>query len=128
MREIRFRAWHEFGNMETRPCTPGMIYDDKPGDCLKWKIEGQKITDIMQYTNLRDRNNVRIWEGDLITYGGTTYEVRWNFCRWIMFDAEFDKHDAFGMPMVGPSFSRNKMADIKVIGNIHENPELLEGI
>jgi len=42
-----------------------------------------------------------------------------------MFDAEFDNHDSFGMPLVGPSFSRNKMNQIEIIGNIHEHKELI---
>ena len=78
-----------------------------------------------QFTGLIDKNGKEIFESDLIQYGETIYEVRWNFVRWIMFDPEFAGCDGFGMPLVGPSFSRNKMKDIEIIGNIYENPQLI---
>lgn len=80
----------------------------------------------MQYTGLKDKNRNIIYDGDIIQFGKTNYHVRWNFNRWIMFDKEFDGHDGFGMPLVGPSFSKNKMHNIKIIGNIYQGAHLLE--
>lgn len=62
MRDIKFRAWHQYAGNNC----PGMIYDDKPGDCFRWKNEGQAICDIMQYTGLKDINKKPIFEGDLV--------------------------------------------------------------
>lgn len=78
---------------------------------------------IGQYTGLQDKNGVKVFEGDIIS----AYNGR------IKGPVIFDKRGlAFGVPN-GPNeiyqFSMNflESKDIKVIGNIHDNPELLGG-
>ncbi len=74
MREIKFRCWHnkihtiKDGHYITYG---GMLYDEKPGDCLIWKHQGQDIESIMQYTGLHDKNGLtELWEGDIIDENG----------------------------------------------------------
>jgi uncharacterized phage protein (TIGR01671 family) len=74
-----------------------------------------------QYTGIEDRNGVKIWEGDIITlyrYGFYHCEVRYN-----------EKHTAFEAVSIesGDWFQilDVRVSDITVIGNIHDNPELL---
>ena len=74
MREIKFRAWHNGywrqGHISIE-IPPAMIYDNKPGDCLKWKNEGQNIQAIMQFTGLLDKNGLTdIYEGDILDENG----------------------------------------------------------
>ena len=75
--------------------------------------------EIMLFTGLVDKKNVRIYEGDIVVkhnYSGqVTYEVQWHFNRWWVRNYE-------------SSFTAEiqKMDILEVIGNIYENPELLK--
>lgn len=70
---------------------------------------------LMQSTGLKDKNGVEIYEGDIFRFGDRNYVVIYNLGSFGCF--EDDKY----FPL-GEIFYRNG----EVIGNIYENPELLE--
>ena len=132
MREIKFRAWHEWGDTTGRFLKPGMIYDEKSGDCLKWLNDGQKITNIMQYTGLKDRNGKEIYEGDVfkteltdsigvVKFSHGVFGLRWQPPEQNrMLGSWGQKHDL-------RRFDDGQILEIgAVVGNIHENPELIK--
>lgn len=71
-----------------------------------------------QFTGRIDKNGKKIFEGDIIRAFGETYA-----CRWDGGNCEFglsNKHESFGIAYVAPF-------DMEIVGNIHDNPELLGG-
>lgn len=112
MRELKFRAWntnwkeYEYGCYDVEP-SPDYIFE--------------------QYTGLKDKNGKEIYEGDILLgyyedFGMPAsnkkhYEVKWverstGYEPFIDYDIECERF-----------FS---IETCEVIGNIHENPELLE--
>jgi len=73
---------------------------------------------IMQYTGLKDKNGVEIYEGDIIHSGGLNYElIRENGKACELHNSK-DKYS--------PRFMFNCLNSIEVIGNIYQNKELLK--
>lgn len=72
---------------------------------------------VSQYTGLTDKNGKRVFIGDIvICSAGCQHQVIW-------------EQDCGGMPAVtlsGLLDGYSWMGDEEVIGNIHDNPELLE--
>ena len=77
--------------------------------------------EIMQFTGLKDKNDKEIYEGDILQWNAYGYiskrleTVKWFRSGWWY----FDKEDAL------TTIERDVLAR-EVIGNIHENPELLK--
>ena len=86
---------------------------------------------IGQFTGLTDKNGVRIFEGDIVRYaerrlGGEDVSVAFP----VTFDeGGFCAHHYFLNNWLRNGLGGNtKLEDIEVIGNIHDNPELLQKI
>ncbi|SUM72763.1 YopX family protein [Staphylococcus hominis] len=74
---------------------------------------------VMMSTTLKDKNNVEIYEGDIVKNEyAETYVVKW-------LDAGFYLEERYngGFDYSELHFGNNK----EIIGNIYEKPELLEG-
>ncbi|RCW44239.1 YopX family protein [Paenibacillus prosopidis] len=73
MREIKFRAW------DGKVMRQNVVLVD--GNAFKNEVRAGKP---MQYTGLKDRNGVEIYESDIIHYDNERYEVYWSE-DWAMF-------------------------------------------
>ena len=120
MREILFRG----KRIDNGEWTYGFVevYDDGACFITKPNGEGDKVdpTTVGQYTGLNDKNRKKIFEGDIVS-GFFNHE---KIVGYIFYgsDASFfiQRDGLFGIGL-------NNASDwLEVIGNIHDNPELLE--
>lgn len=125
MREIKFRAWdlktktmHTVENINF--CgreTVTVQYNPVKKICLDSVL-------LMQYTGAKDKNGVEIYEGDIIRHQsgkyGTDFEIKWSpiLCGFTAMQIES------GHP--SPQLNQGTMSYFEVVGNIYENPELVE--
>ena len=124
MREIEFRAWDTENEI--------MVYDNENDTYGYW--DGCQDSDIgminhllnrkeyifMQYTGLKDKKGVKIFEGDIITVlmveGYEQFVAGWS-----------DEYNGFRFTdNDGTDWNITSQNDIEVIGNIYDNPELLK--
>lgn len=72
-----------------------------------------------QFTALYDKNGKRIFEGDIVVYRGDEYGV-------IEYDAEIARF-CVTFDTWSTDFDHLYGKELEIIGNIHDNPKLLEG-
>ena len=130
-REIKFRFWGKFGelNEEKDECENEMLYGDKfcfqnaePIDILF----SDKSFIAMQYTGLKDKNGKEIYEGDIlyndfnakgiVKFVNGMFVVYFEYTESV-FSKDYDR-------MTTRLISVNSVT--RIIGNIYENPELVE--
>ena len=114
MREIEFRAWHQ----EAKE----MFYPETQSSVFRWKEDGQPII-IEQYTGLNDKNGVKIFEGDILRCWRYGDEYVIEECKYDLRYGFNPMHVPYDYDQDHPIYESNQL---EVIGNIHQNPELLE--
>ena len=128
MREIKFRAWdgakNEWLASSNKDALPYYGFA-LVGEVMTvqsppvWSLDEGNV--IEQYTGLKDKNGTEIYEGDIIKVEGDAeiYRVEWIYSG---FGLE-PRYNSPLYPILGNVKLRKK---IEVIGNVHENPELVE--
>ena len=117
MREIKFRAWNKYMN----DMSEVTWISKRQAEVNGFSRSSLDDLEIMQYTGLKDKNGVEIYESDLIEDGFGIGHVEYveNRCA---FRINFNN----GKAKWFIDYLHSEMRLIEVIGNIYENPELLE--
>ena len=128
----KFRAWDK---LRKRISVVDRIYFDTKGVQLRddgglyWRHFREVI--LMQSTGLKDKNGKEIFEGDVVKrYRSPFFKAKWEYQietvikekASLLLGREFGKN--FGTIPFDSPFAKSVL--LEVIGNIYENPELLE--
>ena len=129
MREIKFRMWlgggfRYWGFMKGRT---DYFFAGIPSTNAEPISTEEAMQRSQQYTGLTDKNGKEVYEGDIVeireinwpffTYREIVKWDRFGFWPWTLCSGEIDIDQAFS----------EKAELMEVIGNIYENPELMEG-
>lgn len=135
VRDIKFRAWDSH-NKSWLNQNALVIYQGKVlcnivdvEDIYTMKLDYMKGVHLQQYTGLKDKNGKEIYEGDIV-------KALPDYIGFIVFGNYIIGEDDYGIKHQTPCFCIEFQddsghcgisGDWYVIGNIYENPELLEG-
>jgi uncharacterized phage protein (TIGR01671 family) len=138
MREIEFRAWDKDREEWCKgySSSPGMYLN---GHDEVFELEaatsfvygnGKRNIEIMQFTGLQDKNGKKVYEGDILKVkfeGINPYRHEYEVMKVVWLQGI-----ALGRFVVidknGESWSGLSNTEIEVIGNIYENPSLMEAV
>lgn len=133
-KEIKFRLWSKIGKKFIETNNPNLEFVINNNGYL-YSIENfygeiyvlpQMDIEVLQFTGLQDRNGKEIYEGDILKYN-FPYDGRLKHISPVTYletQASFGLKDIYGNEI--PLYRITANNYFEVVGNIYENPELLE--
>lgn len=141
MRDIKFRAWDKEQNVMRVVTDLNFLTESIETKAIEGTSEMWEVYDpiffkgsyeLMQYTGLKDKNGVEIYEGDYLIgkqYATTSLDmpfeikgvVKYSKCDTMFYLENENKSHVKFRQSIG-----NSIYGFEVIGNIYENADLLE--
>lgn len=126
MREIKFRVWDGY-KMHYPPVVEIGVCGVNGLTSASFQSENGGYTTsayVMQFTGLHDKNGKEIYEGDVVRHpDGSVFCVVWSSSD-CAFRAWYPTDPKYIMSSIMLQIGKKGLAI--VIGNIHDNPELME--
>ena len=124
MRDIKYRAYDN----NTKQFEYWSAKENKYGGIFWEMVKRPEFEPAEQYTGLKDKNGKEIYEGDVISCLAYDNNYQKHLVRG---DVEFEEfeyviNNCYDSSWPCVSFKKVDILNVKVIGNIHENPELLK--
>lgn len=124
-RPIKFRAWDKHDKRFIRQAEYAVALN---GDVINFDSSGYDFIEsieLMQYTGLKDKNGVEIYEGDIVEY--KAYNT-WHKDAVRFTDGKFHGNLSGFKEDLQSNYDLGLIVTLgcEVIGNIYENPDLLE--
>lgn len=126
MREIKFRAWNRNDRKMYTPDSKGIIIEINGYNQFwikdtkylqEWFLGNNLDSNLMQFIGRQDVDGKDIYEGDIVSYFSyNTENKKTGAVKYV------DGDGCFCIDFL----PLHSMYSIKVIGNIYENPELIE--
>lgn len=97
------------------PCKPSIYAVATIND--HWRGIEVIFETVGQFTGLTDKNDAKIFEGDILKFRSGIYSVEWDneHSKFLQRDGQFSRELHIWI------------AKSEIVGNIHDNPELLKG-
>lgn len=135
MHSLKFRCWQDYRNEPKSGLGLGfMIFDINNENDLIMMANESPFMAIDQFTGLVDRNGIELYENDILQHYDSDVDrsedgiVRWSYIPTnfkYKIDPEFEQNCGCCIDIYGWHLDADDIKKDIIIGNIHQNPEIL---